>query len=301
MYGDTFAGERCFLHCPSGYKALGKRVAVCNSNLDWQPNADLQCIPVRSSNVVLTSQHHQPIQHRVHVHAIRPTIKCPEDMTIVKPKNHETILVRLEKPETNVDWDLYVDSQPVWGKKLEATLSTGATEVTFRARSPQNNMFDMCRVIVNVIGMFLIWRLATILLIALYDFTDPIPPTVTYCPEPFNVHLNPFETARPIHWKEPTFESKQPLKHVFKSKVPGHTFGAGTHVITYLATTQEGLSAKCTFRIAVRGMSYDIRHCGLHMNQKIELWIYFFSHSFFLQLVMKLIIQAREFPSKRTQ
>lgn len=152
MYGDTFAGERCFLHCPSGYKALGKRVAICNNNLEWQPNAELQCIPVRSSNVQLTSQHQQK-QYRVQQHSVRPTIKCPEDMTIVKPKNHETILVRIEKPETNVDWDLYVDSQPLWGKKLEATLSTGATEVTFRARSPHNNLFDMCRVILNVIGM----------------------------------------------------------------------------------------------------------------------------------------------------
>jgi hypothetical protein len=73
-------------------------------------------------------------------------------MTIVKPKNHDTILVRIEKPETNVDWESYVDSQPVWGKKLEATLSTGATEITYRARSPYNSMFDMCRVIINVIG-----------------------------------------------------------------------------------------------------------------------------------------------------
>lgn len=156
MYGDTFAGERCFLHCPSGYKAIGKRVAVCNSNLEWQPNSELQCIPVRSSNEQLAVQqqhHHHRLQNRVQQHSVRPTIKCPKDMTIVKPKNHETILVRLEKPETNVDWDLYVDSQPLWGKKLEATLSTGATEVTFRARSPHNNMFDMCRVIINVIGM----------------------------------------------------------------------------------------------------------------------------------------------------
>ncbi|XP_070502012.1 fibrillin-2-like [Chironomus tepperi] len=230
MYGDTFAGERCFLHCPTGYKALGKRVAICNSNLEWQPNAELQCIPVRSSNVQLTSQLQQ--KHKVQHYSVRPTIKCPEDMTIVKPKNHETILVRIEKPETNVDWDLYVDSQPLWGKKLEATLSTGATEVTFRARSPHNNLFDMCRVIVNVI--------------------DPVPPTVTYCPEPFIVHLNPYETSRSIHWKEPSFESKHPFKHVFKSKVPGHTFGAGTHVITYIATAQEGLTAKCTFRITVK-------------------------------------------------
>jgi HYR domain len=85
-------------------------------------------------------------------------------------------------------------------------------------------------------------------------FTDPKPPLVTYCPEPFAVQLNPFESERSVHWKEPTFESKQAIKQIYKSKVSGHSFEPGVHVITYLATTQEGLSAKCTFRITVQGM-----------------------------------------------
>lgn len=232
MYGDTFLGERCFLHCPSGYKALGKRVAVCN-NMQWHPKAELQCVPVRVPSVQLTSvaspKHNQQQQH----HHPRPTIKCPEDMTIIKPKNQDTILVRLPKPETNVDWYKYVDSQPMWGKRLETTLSVGATEVTFRARSPSTNQFDICRVIINVV--------------------DPSPPTVTFCPEPFIVELNPHETSRSILWQEATFESKQPIKQVFKSKVPGHRFGPGVHPITYVASTQEGLSAKCSFRITVKG------------------------------------------------
>jgi hypothetical protein len=95
---------------------------------------------------------------------------------------------------------------------------------------------------------------------------DPTPPTVTNCPEPFVVHLNPFEESRSIQWKEPSFESKQPIKQVFKSKVPGHSFGAGVHVITYLATTEEGLSAKCTFRITVKGM---IVHTLLRLQYKL--------------------------------
>lgn len=73
------------------------------------------------------------------------------------------------------------------------------------------------------------------------------------CPEPFIVQLNPYETSRSIQWNEPTFESKQPIKQIFKSKVPGHTFGEGVHVITYVAKTQEGESAKCTFRITLKG------------------------------------------------
>jgi hypothetical protein len=158
MYADTFAGERCFLHCPSGYKAAGKRIAICNNHLKWQPKAELECIPVSTPNAQLTSspnakqqqQHHHSQQQQETL--VRPTIKCHEDMTIVKPKNHDTILVRIPKPETNVDWESYVDSQPVWAKKLESMLPIGATEVVFRARSPHNNMFDMCRMIINVIG-----------------------------------------------------------------------------------------------------------------------------------------------------
>lgn len=152
MYGDTFAGERCFLHCPSGYKAAGKRVAICNHNLKWHPKAELECIPVSAPSVQLTSSPTVQQQQYRHQQSTRPTIKCHEDMTIVKPKNHETILVHIAKPETNVNWESNVDSQPAWGKKLQAMLPLGATEVVFRARSPHNNMFDMCRMIINVIG-----------------------------------------------------------------------------------------------------------------------------------------------------
>lgn len=245
MFGDTFSGERCFLHCPSGYKALGERVAVCN-NVQWQPKAELQCVPVRVPTVQLTSApkhlHHQQIQQqklpmmmqkqpKPQLH--RATIKCPKDMTIIKPRNQDTILVRIPKPETNVDWNKYVDTQPMWGKRLETTLSVGATEVTFRARSSHSNQFDICRVIINVV--------------------DPSPPVVTFCPDPFIVSLNQHETERAVWWKEATFESKQPIKHVFKSKVPGHRMEPGVHPITYVASTEEGLSAKCSFRITVKG------------------------------------------------
>jgi HYR domain len=236
MYGDTFSGERCFLHCPSGYKALGKRVAICN-NVEWQPRSEMQCVPVRVPSVQLTSvsvpKHHQR-QQQQHLHA-RPTIKCPEDITVVKPKNQDTILVRIPKPETNVDWSQHVDSQPLWAKRLEATLSSGPTEVTFRARSPSSNQFDICRLIINVV--------------------DPTPPTVAFCPEPFLVQLLPQETSRPIFWQEPRFESKHAIKQAFKSKVPGHRFIPGVYPITYSITTEEGLSAKCTFRITVKGES----------------------------------------------
>lgn len=147
MVGKTFAGERCFLHCASGYKPLGKRVTVCNSEIQWHPQAELQCVPVRNKMSKLSVM-------PATAPPIKPTIKCPEDMTVVKPRNLDTILVRIEKPVTNVDWNKYVDSHPSWGKHLEATLSLGTTEITYRARSIHSNTVDICRVLIHVIGKF---------------------------------------------------------------------------------------------------------------------------------------------------
>lgn len=236
MYGETFSGERCFLHCPSGYKALGKRVAVCNRNMEWQPQAQLECVPAARPTRPSTSA---TVSHKFHQHQqqnFKPTIKCPSDMHVVKPKNEETVLVRIQKPETNVEWESHVDSQPPWAKRLESLLSSGAVEVMFRARSPFSNQFDLCRMIINVV--------------------EPEPPKVTFCPEPFVVKLQPHETSRSLTWQEPEFESKQPIKQVFKSKLPGHRFNVGVHTITYIASTDEGSSAQCTFRITVKGL-YD--------------------------------------------
>lgn len=245
MYGETFAGERCFLHCPSGYKALGKRVAVCNQNLEWQPQAQLDCVPAHqhhqrptvsrapsTSAAVSHKSHHQQQQQ------FRPTIKCPEDMHVLKPtRNQETVHVKLPRPETNVDWEMHVDSQPAWAKLLETQLTTGAHEVMFRAKSPFSNQFDLCRMIIDVV--------------------DPDPPTVKFCSEPFTVQLHSHETSRSITWQEPIFESKhQPIKQVFKSKLPGHKLTTGVYPITYIASTDNGVSAKCTFRITVKGNSF---------------------------------------------
>jgi hypothetical protein len=240
MYGETFSGERCFLHCPSGYKALGKRVAVCNQKMEWQPQAQLECIPAAATSAVArptrpstSAAVAHKFHHKQQQQNFKPTIKCPTDMHIVKPKNQESILVKIPKPETNVDWQDHVDTQPPWGKVLETTLSSGTYEVMFRARSPYSNQFDMCRVIINVI--------------------EPDPPKVTYCPDSFIVQLHSRETSRSISWQEPIFEGSQPIKQVFKSKLPGHRFGIGVHPITYIATSDDGSTSKCIFRITVKG------------------------------------------------
>jgi HYR domain len=78
---------------------------------------------------------------------------------------------------------------------------------------------------------------------------------VQHCPEGFDVKLDPNEEARMLYWKEPVFQSHNHLKQVYKSKVPGDTFSAGIHYITYMATDVDGLTAKCNFRITVKGGS----------------------------------------------
>lgn len=140
MLGKTFVSERCFLHCAPGFKPLGKRVATCDVEQNWQPKAELQCVPTKARPLSA------PIQ------ALKPKITCPEDMTLELPKGHDTVLVKLEKPKTNVDWWKFVDAHPSWGKRLEANLAIGVTEVTFRARSPSTNVVDICRIVITVIG-----------------------------------------------------------------------------------------------------------------------------------------------------
>lgn len=155
-------------------------------------------------------------------------------MQIMKSQSEKTVLVRIPKPESSVDWNEFVDAFPGWAKRLEFKLPRGPTEITFRARSPFNQHFDICRVIINVI--------------------EPSPPVVTFCPESYVVELNQFETSRSLFWKDPTFESKHPLKHILKSQVSGSVFGPGIHPIVYVATDVDGLSAKCSFEITVQGL-----------------------------------------------
>jgi fibulin 1/2 len=211
------------LHCAPGYKPAGKRVAVCDTDLKWKPHQELKCVATHA----MVTQAVAPVLYKPH-------IQCPKEVVKVLPKGQETVLVRIEKPVTNVDWYNYVDSNPSWGKRLEANLPLGITEVTFRARSPHTNHVDICRVVIRVIEVH--------------------PPRVVNCPESFIVNLEPNEMYRVINWNEASFESapEDPIKQVYKSRVPGNKMGAGVHSIAYVATTENGFSAKCSFKIVVK-------------------------------------------------
>lgn len=86
MLGKVFAGERCTLHCASGFKPVGQRTTVCDTDQKWVSNAEMKCVAVEKSA------------------PIKPFIKCPADTNLFLAKNKQTIQIRLAQPKTNVDW-----------------------------------------------------------------------------------------------------------------------------------------------------------------------------------------------------
>ena len=78
-------------------------------------------------------------------------------------------------------------------------------------------------------------------------------PQVVNCPESFNVQLDGHETSRSVYWVEPNFETDSEIKQLYKSHTPGQVLIAGVHYVNYVATDANGLSAKCSFGITVKG------------------------------------------------
>ncbi|XP_055538598.1 fibrillin-1 isoform X2 [Wyeomyia smithii] len=215
--GKIYPGERCVLHCKPGFKPSDKRAVLCDTTQSWTPSVDLQCIPATTPQPVVP---------------IKPYIQCPPDVHDILPVGQYTMRVRLEQPKSNVDWHKYIDSHPAWGKQLETELPAGETSMTFRARSPNSNMNDICRVLIRI--------------------RERRPPQVVNCPESFNVQLEGPETSRSVFWVEPHFETDNEIKQLYKSHTPGQLLIAGVHYVNYVATDADGLSAKCSFGITVK-------------------------------------------------
>ncbi|XP_035788356.1 uncharacterized protein LOC118464801 isoform X2 [Anopheles albimanus] len=226
--GKIFSNERCRLHCNPGFKPLAKNVAICNLTQAWVPSANLQCVPIGTVLPTAIPTSAPPTTSAV----VRPYIQCPPDVHEVLPLGQYSMLVRLERPKTNVDWNQDVDAHPAWGKQLQAELKAGETIVTFRARSPTSNVNDVCRVVIRI--------------------RERKPPTVLQCPESFEVQLERGEQSRSIVWPEPKFESHIEIKQLYKSNTPGQPLPAGVHYINYIATDADGLSANCNFRVLVK-------------------------------------------------
>lgn len=174
---------------------------------------------------------------------LRPYIKCPRDTTLVLPPNKKTIYVKLEQPKSNVNWVTHVDASPLWAKNLQAHLAAGVHTITFRARSPHSaSISEVCQTVLTV-------KTAN----GVQTGFTPLPsPQVHYCPKTVEVQLQPHEMQRSVFWREPQFQSTQPLKQFFKSHLPGTKFGVGQHRITYIATDVRNQNGTCQFTIVVR-------------------------------------------------
>lgn len=127
----------------------------------------------------------------------------------------------------------YVDAYPEAFKRLEGTVQLGTNTITFRARSPNSNLNEICRMTVTAV--------------------QQQPPEVVYCPESFTIQLDEGETARLVYWKEPTFRATGHLKQLYKSKQSGDKFSIGEHYVSYVATDAEGQSSKCNFKVTLKG------------------------------------------------
>ncbi|EDW77004.2 uncharacterized protein Dwil_GK21208 [Drosophila willistoni] len=71
-----------------------------------------------------------------------------------------------------------------------------------------------------------------------------------YCPPSIEVYLKENQNLRSVVWDEPRFEGK--LLKIFKSHFPGALFRLGEHTIKYEATTTDGVTLSCTFRIHIK-------------------------------------------------
>ncbi|XP_031619503.1 fibrillin-2 isoform X4 [Contarinia nasturtii] len=177
---------------------------------------------------------------------VRPYIKCPQDTVISLPKNQKFIHIKLEQPKSNVNW-AYIEANPKWAKNLQAHLAAGQHIITFTAHSPNSaSITETCRTILTVKPVNGV------------TFVPAVPasilgPKVSFCPPTQDVQLQPHELKRPIYWREPAFQAGTVrLKQIFKSHLPGTTFGVGQHRITYIATDVQNQNGTCQFTIVVR-------------------------------------------------
>lgn len=270
LNGRVSLGESCAIICPPGTKNSGAPVAQCLSNGQWSAT-NLNCVAIKphprgrvlqgethtqgranaqepniqkpiapsftesDKNRATATQRPNIIQYRPQT-LLRPYIKCPRDTTIVLPKNQKTVYVRMEQPKSNVDWTTHVEATPSWAKKLQAYLGAGVHTITFRAHSPNSkSITEACTTVITVKSSIV-----------------SVGPLVNFCPQAIEVQLQQHEQQRSIFWREPVFNSKVPLKQIFKSNVPGTKFGVGRHRITYIATDINNQNGTCQFIITVR-------------------------------------------------
>ncbi|XP_023294548.2 fibrillin-2 isoform X6 [Lucilia cuprina] len=264
--GSTYMGEQCRLKCNAGFVPVGKSVAICTSQMKWSYEGAFECVPMHIDTRLdatndftpsfMPTLHKQPlpsIQTTYQTRPLpnfawkpptfggagavagtgvqRPYIKCPRNTTVFLANGERTTHIILEKPVTNLDYR-YIESSPAWTRDLQAHLGPGSYNVVFRGHDPITGRKARCKTVINV--------------------RHAEGPNIVFCTSSFEVQLAENQAYRSVVWEEPRFESKYGLKKIYKSRIPGELFGVGVHTVFYEATNDDGLTAKCEFKINVK-------------------------------------------------
>ncbi|KNC24941.1 hypothetical protein FF38_08702, partial [Lucilia cuprina] len=264
--GSTYMGEQCRLKCNAGFVPVGKSVAICTSQMKWSYEGAFECVPMHVDTRLdatndftpsfMPTLHKQPlpsIQTTYQTRPLpnfawkpptfggagavagtgvqRPYIKCPRNTTVFLANGERTTHIILEKPVTNLDYR-YIESSPAWTRDLQAHLGPGSYNVVFRGHDPITGRKARCKTVINV--------------------RHAEGPNIVFCTSSFEVQLAENQAYRSVVWEEPRFESKCGLKKIYKSRIPGELFGVGVHTVFYEATNDDGLTAKCEFKINVK-------------------------------------------------
>ncbi|KAL7732539.1 hypothetical protein ACLKA6_019174 [Drosophila palustris] len=228
-----------------------------------------------------------PVQHPSQQH-IKPYIKCPENVVIVLNPLQTKAHVVLQRPATNVDYR-HVATSPAWAKQLQGHLAEGTHRISFKAHDPVTQTTVGCQTIITIKRTSPAASQNPFALKPFPEFQfraasgpkqfesliDASPASLTrsaehpieesspsntridlgtsessYCPPSFEVQLKEHQNLRSVLWEEPRFEGK--LLKIFKSHFPGALFGVGDHTVKYEATTTDGQTLRCSFRIHVK-------------------------------------------------
>ncbi|XP_061395029.1 fibrillin-1-like, partial [Musca vetustissima] len=244
LLGQSGVGEQCHLKCNAGHVPVGASVAVCTSQLQWSYNGTFDCLPMQTEPLHSTQStfNGRPlpdfgfkVTHYGGSGGVggvqRPYIKCPRNTTVYLGPSERTTHVILQKPITNLDYR-YIESSPAWTRDLQVHLGPGTYVVIFRGHDPITGKKARCKTVIHV--------------------KHAEGPVVEYCTPSFEVSLGENQIFRSVVWEEPRFSNKYgPIKKLYKSRLPGELFNVGVHSVYYEATNEDGLTARCEFKIRV--------------------------------------------------
>ncbi|XP_030385204.1 fibrillin-2 isoform X2 [Scaptodrosophila lebanonensis] len=282
-------GTSCYLNCNNGYVPATVFTTSCMARDGWSFGDNLSCRPINQFRNQLAGPRYSawissaPQQQRpfsVFAPSIRyeqpsskivqrkpkrpaPYIKCPQNTVIVLNEGQSKAHVILEKPQTNLDFR-YVEANPAWAAKLQAHLQAGVHKIGYKVRDPVSGQTASCHTLITIEHSTPIAVTPSAPTSSLLNEVSYAGGSGSFCTPSFEVSLKENQNLRSVLWEEPRFEGK--LLKIYKSHFPGALFAQGDHTIRYEATTTDGVTSRCTFKIHVKG--HPAR--GLHSQERAQ-------------------------------